>query len=123
MSKISVLVVEDDRWLAEQYSRVLEKAGFRAIVASHVLSAIDAIDDTHPDVIILDILLAGSTAMSLLHELQSYEDTGNIPIILCTNLAADIVMEDVEPYGVKRILDKATMAPEDLVVAVKSIIE
>ena len=123
MSNQTVLVVEDDRWLAQQYSKILEKAGFRAIVTSHALSAIDAVDSVPPDAIVLDVLLAGSTAFPLLHELQSYEDTGSIPIILCTNLAADIVLDDVEPYGVKRILDKAVMTPGDLVAAVKGVIE
>jgi len=122
MSNQSILIVEDDKWLAEQYARVLKAAGYKTTVSLHALAAIEAIDDNRPDVIILDVLLSGSTAFTLLHELQSYGDTGKIPIILCTNLASELLIEDLEPYGVKRILNKANMMPDDLVAAVKSVL-
>ena len=118
----SVLIVEDDKWLAEQYQRVLSNAGFVATVVPHALAAIQAIDEIHPDAMILDILLTGSTAFTLLHELQSYEDTGIIPIIICTNLAGDLNIKDFEPYGVKRILDKTKMVPDDMAVALNSVL-
>lgn len=120
MKQQTVLIVEDDAWLAEQQIRVLAQAGYRAISSPHAIAAIEAIDDIHPDVILLDILLTGSTGYALLHELQSYSDTGKIPIVLCTNLATNIKLSDVTPYGVRRILDKTTMQPDDVVAAIKS---
>jgi len=122
MKDVSVLIVEDDKWLAEQYERVLITAGCKVAISLHALAAITVIDDVRPDAIILDVLLTGTTAFALLHELQSYGDTGKIPIILCTNLASELSLDDLKLYGVKRILDKATMAPDDLVAAVKSVI-
>lgn len=122
MSKQTVLIVEDDAWLAEQQSRVLQKAGYETTVSSHAIGAIQAIDDVQPDAIVLDMLLTGTTAFALMHELQSYGDTSTIPIVLCTNLASDIAVDDVKPYGVRRILDKTTMAPDDVVTAVRSVL-
>lgn len=118
----SVLIVEDDEWLAEQHQRVLNMAGYKTTIALHAIAAIQAIDDVHPDVIILDVLLTGNTAFALLHELQSYGDTGSIPIILCTNLASELSIDNLKPYGVRRILDKTTMAPDDLVAAVRNVL-
>lgn len=122
MTTQTVLIIEDDVWLGEQQVRLLEKAGYKTVVSLHAQAAIDAIDDTHPDVIILDMLLAGGTAMALMHELQSHGDISMIPIILCSNLAADITLKDVAPYGVRRILDKTTMEPNDVVAAVRSML-
>lgn len=122
MSSRKILIVEDDPWLAEQQSRVLQKAGYHTSVSPHAIAAIAAVDDDLPDVIVLDVLLTGSTAFALMHELQSYADTGGIPIILCTNLAADISIDDVRPYGVRRILDKTTMEPDEVVTAVRSVL-
>lgn len=121
MKKTHVLIIEDDSWMAEQYVRVLEKEGYSSKVLANAFAAIDYIDDKKPDVIILDILLPGSNAFALLHEIQSYSDIRKTPIILCTNLAPDIAIEDVTPYGVKRILDKASMEPSDVVAAVRSV--
>jgi DNA-binding response OmpR family regulator len=122
MKQQTVLIVEDDAWLAEQQIRVLSQAGYRAISSPHAIAAIEAIDDVHPDVILLDVLLTGSTGFALLHELQSYTDTGKVPIILCTNLASDLILKDLKPYGVRRILDKTTMQPDEVVAAIKSVL-
>lgn len=117
---IRVVIVEDDTWLGEQYVRVFSQAGFEAHYTSNAIEAIDAIDEVKPDILILDILLAATTGLTLLHELQSHSDLAAIPVIVCTNSAADIDLKLLAPYGVKRILDKTTMRPDDLVVAVRS---
>lgn len=119
---IRILLVEDDAWLAEMEQAVLSEAGFEVVIAPHALAAIDYIDTSVPDVIILDVLLAGSTAFSLLNELQSHADTHAIPVILCTNLAEQFTSSQLKEYGVKRIVNKTTMHPQDLVVAVRAVV-
>jgi len=118
-----VLLVEDDLWLAELESSILEKAGYSVNVAAHATAAIEAVDRIQPDVIILDLLLTGSTGFALLHELQSYGDTQVIPVIICTNAAEQVSLKDLAQYGVKRIVDKSVMVPSDLVAAVRSVTE
>lgn len=122
MNQPAVLIVEDDEWLAEQFARALKKENYHTEIALHALSAIDMIDKINPNVIILDVLLTGSTAFTLMHELQTYDDTSKIPIIICSNLASELTIENLKPYGVRRILDKALMKPSDLIAAVKSVL-
>lgn len=119
---IKILLVEDDAWLADMEQEVLSDAGYEVVVAPHALAAIDFVDSFVPDIIIVDVLLAGSTAFSLLNELQSHADTNTIPIILCTNLAEQFTHSKLKSYGVKRIVDKTTMHPQDLVVAVRALV-
>jgi CheY-like chemotaxis protein len=114
-----VLIVEDDEWVAEQLARSLAGAGIRTEHAPHALAAIDMIDAAIPDVIVLDVLLAGPNAFTLLHELKSHADLAEIPVILCTASADQLVSEDLTAYGVTQVLDKATMMPDDLVTAVR----
>jgi len=116
----NILIIEDDKWLAEQFQRTLELAGYKVTIANHGLDAIRCIDDNKPDAIVLDVLLTGSNGFTLMHELQSYDDTARIPIILCTNLAPDFDIKDLKPYGVKYLLDKSSMHPNDIINAVKS---
>ncbi len=118
----NVLLVEDDPWLAELEAGVLSDAGFTVFHSPHAPSAIAKIDETQPDIIILDVLLTGSTAFALLHELQSYSDTKTIPVILCTNMAESLKLEDLKQYGVRRIVDKTTMQLDDLPAAIKAIL-
>jgi DNA-binding response OmpR family regulator len=117
-----VLIVEDDEWLAQQHARTLGEAGIRAELAPHALAAIDSIDANIPDVLVLDLLLAGPNAFTLLHELRSHADLATIPVILCTANAEGIATEDIAAYGVRQVLDKATMLPRDLIAAVKKVL-
>lgn len=122
MKRPEILIIEDDDWLAEQHARVLKRAGYKTKTALNALDAIRMIDDKIPDIIVLDILLTGSTAFSLLHELQSYGDTGNIPVVICSNLGSDLSLDDLESYGVRKILDKTKMVPQDLAAATRSVL-
>jgi two-component system response regulator GlrR len=117
-----VLVVEDDAWLAEGIVAQLEKAGYDVAYAAHAQAAVARIDDSVPDIIVADMMLTGTTVLALLHELQSYGDTKAIPVVLCTNSADVLQIETLRPYGVKRIIDKTTMQPEDVVVAVRGLV-
>lgn len=117
-----VVVVEDDLWLAEHYRRVLRRGGYETYHAPNALGAIDIIDDVRPHAILLDVLLTGTTALALLHELKSHPDLAVIPVVLSTNLADQIELDDVASYGVKRILDKATMHPDDITAAIRGVV-
>ncbi|HEU4716123.1 MAG TPA: response regulator, partial [Candidatus Saccharimonadales bacterium] len=102
-----VLIVEDDEWLAEQHMRTLAEAGIRSDWVPHALAAIDSMDTILPDVLVLDLLLAGPNAFTLLHELRSHSDLATVPVILCTASADQIAEEDIAAYGVRRVLDKS----------------
>jgi DNA-binding response OmpR family regulator len=117
-----VLLVEDDIWLADLEADVIADAGFEVKIALNAPAAIDRVDSFLPDVIVLDVLLAGSTAFALLNELQSYSDTGIVPVILCTNLADQFDAAKLKEYGVKRVVDKTTMQVDDLVAAIRSVL-
>lgn len=121
MKKPLVLIIEDDAWLVEQFKRVLSDE-YNVKDTTNAWAAIDLIDELKPEAIILDVLLTGSTAFALLHELQSYGDMGMIPVILCTNLAAEMSVDNLKPYGVVRVLDKTSMHPDDLKTAIRSVL-
>lgn len=116
-----VLIVESEQWLGDHYERVLRKEGFAVSRASNAYAAIDIIDDQPPVAIVMSLLLTGTNGLGLLHELQTYVDTGDIPVIVCSG-TPDLHLEDLEPYGVKRLLDSASMRPEDVAAAVRSVI-
>lgn len=117
---IAVELIEDDILLARQFTATLAKAGYTVHHSHHALEAMAFIDETPPDVIILDILLPATTGFTLLHELQSYDDTRKIPVIVCSSIVP--ALEEVSPYGVKRVIDKTTMHPDDLVKAIRAVL-
>lgn len=122
MSGVKVLVVESEPWMGEQFERSLRKNGFDVTVTSNAYSAMDIIDDIHPAVVVMGLLLAGVSGLSLLHELQSYTDTAKIPVIVCSGSAADTPIEELRPYGVARVIDIGAMRPDDLPATIRSVL-
>ncbi|HSW90567.1 MAG TPA: response regulator [Candidatus Saccharimonadales bacterium] len=117
-----VLVIEDDQWFLSLVKKTLEREKITVVTASNTIEGMVAINEMVPDVIILDFFMPGPNALVLLHELQSYGDTAKVPVILCTNNASDIPKDTLSAYGVVSTLDKTTMYPDDIAVAVRKAI-
>jgi DNA-binding response OmpR family regulator len=122
MKKRSVLIIDDDGWLANEFSRRLTQAGFLVALAQNALEGIEAVDMHHPDVIILELFMPGPNGIVLLHELRSHSDLAHVPVIVCTNSAADIPKGNLTKYGASTVLDKVSMHPEDIVTAVRKVL-
>ncbi|MFZ2275532.1 MAG: response regulator [Candidatus Nanogingivalis sp.] len=108
-----ILIVEDNRILAENFARIL-RSDFEISHADSAGSAISQIDNSFPDVILLDILLSGHSAFALLNELQSYVDTAKIPVVICSDLTENLDENSLKKYQVKSILDKSKISPKEL---------
>lgn len=104
-----IYIIEDDAMMAECIKRATRQP---ARIFNNAVEAMEAINETPPDLIFLDILLTGPDGFTLLNELASYEDTRKIPIVVVTSL--EMEGKDLSEYGVKRILNKATMRPEEI---------
>ena len=115
-----VLIVDDDKWLADTFTLVLEKSGWQVTVCHDAHKAIDVVDEVLPSVVLLDFMLPYASGAALLHELQSYEDTKQLPVVVCSSLSlnSDALLE----YGVKETLNKSTMTPAMLVEALEGAI-
>lgn len=118
----SILLVDDDAWQLGIYERAVAKAGCAHRSAQNPAEAIAHIQQKMPDAIVLDVLLEGNTAFVLLNELRSDAELANIPVILATNLADDLRLRDLEPYGVRRIINKMTAHPSDIAAAIKAVL-
>ena len=114
----NILVVDDDRWQCESFERVFCASGANVRVAHTPQEAMEHIVEKLPQVIVLDMILEGNTAFTLLHELQSDTALATIPVVACTNMADHLDSKELSAYGVRRVLDKAVMHPQDVVAAV-----
>lgn len=106
-----LLIVEDDKNWADILGKFAADVGAEHQVVVSGGQAIEIIDDWRPDAVILDMLLAGETAIALLNELRSYADLASLPIVVCTNI--DVDLKDLRPLGVKAILSKTSMRPNE----------
>lgn len=110
-----ILVVEDDRWQGDIYQDILEQYDFVVTVCPDGQRAIEVLDQQLPHAIILDMMLPEANGIALLHELQSYEDSAAVPVIVCTaTQLSPTFRRALRYYGVHFIFDKAEINPEKL---------
>ncbi|MBI4669685.1 MAG: response regulator [Elusimicrobia bacterium] len=83
-----VMVVDDDDSICELLKFVLEREGFRVVVARDGEEALRFADIELPDLILLDLMLPRYGGFEVLRRLQK-PDTGKIPIVVFTGRYTD----------------------------------
>lgn len=81
-----VLVVDADASLRKLTKAAFERAGLSIATASSAERAIAHCEEQQPDVIVLDLQLRGHSGVELLHELRSYPEWQQIPVVLYTGV-------------------------------------
>ena len=100
-----LLIVEDDKNWADILCGYAAAVGAEARPVVSGGQAMDMIDNWQPDAIVLDMLLAGETAVALLNELRSHADLARLPIVVCSN--AGVNLADLRPFGVRELLNRS----------------
>jgi len=80
----TVLVVEDDEDACRVYSAGLGRFGYRVLTAMTGMDGLRVARDAHPDVILLDLSLAGADGWEVVRCLKASNSTGDIPVLLVT---------------------------------------
>ncbi|HEU5004864.1 MAG TPA: response regulator [Candidatus Saccharimonadales bacterium] len=116
-----VLIVEADRLLGNNIAAAFTLRGHSATFTPDAQAAINAADAKTPDVIILDLMLAGRSGIEFLYELRSYPDWQTLPVIVYSNLApANLILEcDISQLGIEQVFHKPTTKISDLVAEVE----
>ena len=85
----SVLVVEDDADLRYLFRVSLAVAGFRVREAADGYMALAALEDTMPDVVVLDLGLPRVSGFIVLDEIAARPDAAGLSVVVVTGLDVD----------------------------------
>jgi CheY-like chemotaxis protein len=83
----TILVIEDDRFLKIATKLILSKAGYSVLGAGDGEEALSIVDESHPDLILLDLMLPKVSGLDVLRTLKGNPDTASIPVIVLTSLS------------------------------------
>ena len=84
-----ILVIEDDRDIAELVSRYLEKGGFVVETIPSGREALIAISERPPDLLVLDLMLPQMDGLEICRAVRTNAKTNAIPIIMLTARAEE----------------------------------
>jgi DNA-binding response OmpR family regulator len=83
MNERRILVVEDDRTIAEAVAVRLRAEGFRVDLAGDGPSAVAAVARTRPDLVVLDVMLPGFDGLEVCRRIQA-DATAPIAVLMLT---------------------------------------
>jgi DNA-binding response OmpR family regulator len=89
-----ILLLQSDDQLAANTTAYLKRKGFDVSAHKDPQAAVAEADANLPDIVILDLSLAGRTGVEFLYELRSYPDWQAIPAIITGSLT----IQHVQPY-------------------------
>ena len=79
-----ILVVDDDRDVAQSIELALRRRGFRVTLAHSGVEALKVLRRYKPDLVILDVLMPGMTGLEVCRRLRADAKTEDLPIIFLT---------------------------------------
>ncbi|SMR83280.1 Response regulator receiver domain-containing protein [Aliiroseovarius halocynthiae] len=101
-----VLVIEDEPNIAEAISFILSRDGWNVSTHASGTTAVQAVRDVQPDVLILDVMLPGKSGYDILQDLRSSDDTRALPVLMLTARGQKTDRELAERLGVSRFMTK-----------------
>jgi DNA-binding response OmpR family regulator len=86
MDQPFVLIIDDERDVADLTRYVLQRSGFDASTAYSPEAGFALAQNKHPDVIICDIAMPRLNGLEILHKLKADAATAHIPVILMSGV-------------------------------------
>lgn len=120
--KQSILLIEDDEFLAELYATKLTLEGFDVILAIDGEKGLKMIKTKKPDLILLDIILPKMDGFEVLKAMKADKSLKKTPIILLTNLSQKDEVKKGLALGANDYLIKAHFMPSEVVKKIKQTI-
>ena len=121
-TKKSILLVEDDEFLAELYATKLNLEGFEVSLAVDGEKGLKLAKEVEPDLVLLDIILPKMDGFEVLKGIKADSKIKNIPVILLTNLSQKDEVQKGLDLGATDYLIKAHFMPSEVVQKIKQTI-
>lgn len=115
VSQKTILIAEDDDFLAKAYQIKLTNLGYKVVIVSNgeeVLSYLK--ENPPPNLIILDLIMPQKDGFETLAELKKEERFKKIPVIIVSNLGQEDDIKKVKDLGALDFLVKSSFSLSEI---------
>ena len=119
---IKVLIVEDSLTQRQIISELLKHSGFQVYFARDGVEAMEQIQQTNPDLIVLDIVMPRMNGYEVCRHIKSDPKTKNLPVVMCSSKKEEFDKH----WGMKQGADAYITKPfqgKDLIYAIKELVQ
>src|SRR5450432_4111077 len=118
-----ILIVDDDETVASIYRSKFEDEQFDADVASTGERALQLLEESPVDLVILDSSLSGMNGVELLKAIRSRPGSATLPVIVFANAYVPGLIQAVSAAGASRCVKKSDCTPWQMVEFVRAAID
>ena len=102
----TVMVVDDSVTVRKVTSRIIERQGWNVMVAKDGVDAVSQLQDSYPDVVLLDIEMPKMDGFEVLRTVRRDERLKHLPIIIITSRTGEKHKQQAKELGVNEYLGK-----------------
>ncbi len=117
-----VMIVDDDKKFLDELEETLSFSGYDMITTHDPHLALPIVSKEKPHVILLDLKMPGKSGFQLAHELRSFPELQQIPIIAMTETFKDGYKPLMDMCGIKKCLQKP-FNPLNVIAEIEAVIE
>ncbi len=114
----TILIADDHPDTRNILTVALTSAGYRTVAAEDGLEAIDIIEHTKPDLLILDINMPRGNGLEVLAHVQRDPSLRGLPVFFFTSMSR-LFHPDMHVHGVTRCFVKGQATPSEIVDSVR----
>jgi CheY-like chemotaxis protein len=89
-----ILVVEDEKSLLKAWAEIFRREGLNVLTASYGQSALNLALRWHPDLLVVDLVMAHSDCLTLIKKLRENKWGQNVPVMFLSGWLASEIYED-----------------------------
>ena len=97
--KKSISIVEDEPFIIEALTFLLENEGLGVSAISDGAEAINFIIKSKPDLVILDIMLPNVSGMKILEDIRAIDEISHLPVLMLTAKGQKKIEELLKTLG------------------------
>lgn len=114
-----VLIIDDDTFLTELYSRLMQSEGLDVEVANSGAEALALLSTSQPDLIVLDLHMPGMHGTEVLSAIRNNARLQHIPVIIFATGYMKSMISQVGDLGVHKVFSKMKCKPRVLLAEIK----
>ena len=117
-----ILIIDDSKFIAQAYSRVVMGLGYRVLIACDGKTGLFAAESCKPSLVLLDMLMPDMDGLEVLRTLKRTPSTTNIPVLVTSSLSEKNSKKLIEE-GAMGYFEKESMTQEKLESAISGILK
>jgi CheY-like chemotaxis protein len=93
LDDVTILIVDDEATTAEMFSLMLENEGYKTAVVHGTGTAIRAIQQHRPDLLLVDVMMPGLSGLELCRFIRREPELRDLPVVIASAMSQP---EDVQ---------------------------